>query len=83
MNNLSVHKRKAARELIEGRGSSVMFLPPYSADLNPIEHAFSKLKGVPKSRAARTHEALEKAIAPSDALGWFGHCGYSTGSINP
>jgi transposase len=90
MDNLSVHKRKAARGLIEGRGCSVLFLPPYSPDLNPIEHAFSKLKAILRSKAARTREALEEAIAealsaitPSDALGWFRHCGYPAGSIIP
>ena len=83
MDNLSVHKGEAVRGLIEGRGCTVAFLPPYSPDLNPIEHAFSKLKATLRRKAARTREALERAIAealeaitPSDALGWFRHCGY-------
>jgi transposase len=85
MDNLSVHKRASVRELIEEKGCSALFLPPYSPDLNPIEHAFSKLKAILRSKAARTREALEKAIAEalsavtaSDALGWFRHCGHQT-----
>ena len=60
------------------------FLPSYSPDLNPIEEAFSKIKGVLRKAAARTKEALIEAIAqalsavtPRDAKGWFKHCGYN------
>jgi transposase len=84
MDNLSVHKRDKIRELIEERGCRMLFLPPYSPDYNPIEHAFSKLKGLLRSAQARTHEALQTAISEAlaaitahDALGWFHHCGYS------
>ena len=60
-----------------------MFLPPYSPDYAPIEHAFSKIKEFLRGRAARTQEALDVAIAEAlntvtaeDACGWFKHCGY-------
>jgi len=46
MDNLSAHKRERVRELIEGRGCELLYLPPYSPDLNPIEEAFSKIKGL-------------------------------------
>jgi transposase len=43
MDNLSAHKGERVRELIEGRGCELLYLPPYSPDLNPIEEAFSKI----------------------------------------
>jgi transposase len=59
------------------------YLPPYSPDFNPIEHAFSKLKALLRKAAARTTEALDAAIndalaaiTAADAAGWFAHCGY-------
>jgi transposase len=83
MDNLSVHKRKAVRDIIEDKRASVLFLPPYSPDLNPIEQAFSKLKESLRRAEARTHQALEAAIAEAlesitqrDSAGWFAHCGY-------
>jgi transposase len=83
MDNLGAHKPQKVRELIEARGAEVLFLPSYSPDLNPIEEAFSKIKGIVRKLAARTHEALSEAIAdalsaitPQDAAGWFNHCGY-------
>jgi transposase len=81
--NLGAHKPRRVRELIEARGAEVLFLPSYSPDLNPIEEAFSKIKGILRKLGARTHEALLEAIAnalsaitPQDAAGWFNHCGY-------
>lgn len=81
--NLRAHKPQRVRELIEARGAEVLFLPSYSPDLNPIEEAFSKIKGIVRKLAARTHEALSEAIAealsaitPADVAGWFTHCGY-------
>jgi transposase len=69
--------------LIEARGAELWFLPAYSPDLNPIEEAFSKLKVLLRTAAARTHELLVeaiwaslKAITPADARGYFTHCGY-------
>ncbi len=85
LDNLNVHKRQRVQQLIEERQAGVLFLPAYSPDLNPIEQAFSKLKGLLRRAEARTREALEAAIAEalqaitaSDALGYFNHCGYPT-----
>jgi transposase len=83
MDNLQQHRSDRTRELIEARGAELWFLPSYSPDLNPIEEAFSKLKARLRTAAARTHEALVAAvwtalgaITPSDARGYFSHCGY-------
>jgi transposase len=62
LDNLAVHKRAEARELIEGAGASVMFLPPYSPDLNPIEMAFSKLKAALRKAKERTVQGLRAAV---------------------
>ncbi len=61
MDNLQVHKMRRVRELIEGRGCSLVFLPSYSPDFNPIEQAFSKIKGILRKAKARTFEALVEA----------------------
>ncbi len=83
MDNLSAHKGERVRELIEGRGCQLIYLPPYSPDLNPIEEAFSKIKGLLRRGEARTREALVEAIGAAisavtakDAYGFFEHCGY-------
>jgi transposase len=83
MDNLSAHKGEEVRELIEARGCEVLFLPPYSPDLNPIEEAFSKIKGLLRKAEARTREALIRAMGEAisavrawDVLGYFEHCGY-------
>ncbi|MFC0220555.1 IS630 family transposase [Pseudochelatococcus lubricantis] len=62
LDNLSAHKSLKAEEAIKARGAWMLFLPPYSPDLNPIEMAFSKLKAHLRARAIRTIEALWKAI---------------------
>ena len=62
MDNLSSHKRKRTRELIEQAGAHLVFLPPYSPDLNPIEQAFTKLKALSRKAAARTQDELWQAI---------------------
>ncbi len=89
MDNLQVHKSARVRELIEGAGAEVLFLPPYSPDLNPIEEAFSKVKGILRRIGARTREALVEAtgraldaVSRQDALGWFGHCGYPVAHLS-
>ena len=81
LDNLSVHKNEAVRQKIEAAGCRLWFLPAYSPDFNPIEHAFAKLKGFLRKAKARTQEALEAAIAAGlatltaqDACGWFKHC---------
>jgi transposase len=62
MDNLSAHKSPKAEQLIRARGAWILFLPPYSPDLNPIEMAFAKLKACPRARAVRTIDALWRAI---------------------
>ena len=83
MDNLSTHKGGRTRELIEGRGCELLYLPPYSPDLNPIEQAFSKLKGLLRRAESRARGALIEsmgaalsAITARDASGFFRHCGY-------
>jgi transposase len=84
MDKLSAHRTERVRELIEERGADLVFLPSYSPDLNPIEEAFSKIKGLLRKAGARTKEALVETIAQAlsavtseDAEGWFRHCGYN------
>ena len=62
MDNLSAHKGHRVRELIKERGCELLYLPPYSPDLNPIEEAFSKLKGILRKVEARSREALIEAM---------------------
>jgi transposase len=83
MDNLSSHKGSRVRELIEERDCELMYLPPYSPDLNPIEEAFAKLKALLRRAGARTREALIEAmgraldaVTGSDARGFFEHCDY-------
>ena len=84
LDNLSAHKVKGVREAIEAVGAEVVYLPPYSPDLNPIEMAFSKLKQLMRSARHRrvqslwsdTQRMLDR-ITPSDATGFFNHCGYT------
>src|SRR4051794_29185559 len=61
--NLSPHKQPAIRAAIEGAGCRVIFLPPYTPEWNPIEPCWSKIKEFLRSRAARTLETLESAVA--------------------
>jgi transposase len=84
MDNLTAHKGERVRELIEERGCELLYLPPYSPDLNPIEEAFAKIKSVLRKAEARSREALIEAIGwaisavtARDARGFFEHCGYS------
>lgn len=83
MDNLSSHKRQRIRELIEDAGARLVFLPPYSPDLNPIEMVFSKIKQLLRSLECRTKDALWNAmqsvldaVTPNDATNCFTHCGY-------
>ena len=85
MDNLKVHHAQSVRQAIEAVGAQVVFLPPYSPDLSPIELCWSKLKQLLRSKAARTYEALDQAvtevldcISEDNALGWFNHCGLFT-----
>lgn len=83
LDNLSSHKRPAAREMIEAAGATMMFLPPYSPDFNPIEKAFSKLKALLRKAAERTVQGLWDRIGkvidlvePHEAQNYFNSCGY-------
>jgi transposase len=83
MDNLGAHKVKGVLETIEARGAKVIYLPPYSPDLNPIEKCWSKIKTHLRAAKARTREALEKAlkealllVTEKDARGWFASCSY-------
>src|SRR4029079_8934827 len=58
MDNLSIHKVKGVKEAIQAAGASLLYLPSYSPDLNPIEQFFAKLKELLRKAAARTKEAL-------------------------
>jgi transposase len=83
MDNLSVHKSKWVRDLIEEKGCQLWLLPSYSPDFNPIEQAFSKVKNLLRKAKARTLEVLFevtggalRAVSKEDARGYFEHCGY-------
>jgi len=83
MDNLSSHKGPRVRALIESRGASLLYLPPYSPDFNPIENAFAKLKALLRKEAARTVEALWAAIGrlidlvtPQECQNMFAAAGY-------
>jgi transposase len=85
MDNLKVHHAHSVRLAIEAVGARVVFLPPYSPDLSPIELCWSSLKQFLRSYAARTYEALNQAmtkavntITEDDAIDWFNHCGLFT-----
>jgi transposase len=81
--NLSAHKSAQAQRLIDARGARRVFLPPYSADFNPIELCWSKVKAALRAAQARTFESLLEALAKAlrsvsraDIQAWFAHCGY-------
>lgn len=84
MDNLSSHKVSGIAEAIEAVGASILFLPPYSPDLNPIELMWSKLKATLRKLKIRDKDLLDDAIAfalqcisHSDISGWFHHDGYT------
>jgi transposase len=83
LDGLGAHRTEKVRELIEGRGADLVFLPSYSPDMNPIEEAFSKIKHLVRKAGARVREALVEtigrvlaAVTLEDAAGWFAHAGY-------
>lgn len=85
MDNLSSHYCVGVREAIEADavGATLMYLPPYSPELNPIEHTWSKLKALLRRAEARTLKTLAAAVqisstevSRSDLQGWYGNCGY-------
>lgn len=85
MDNLSVHKSERVREMIEGAGAELLYLPPSEAppDFNPIEEAFSKIKNLLRKAGALVREVLVEAIGEAlsdvteeDARAFFEYCGY-------
>lgn len=90
LDNLSSHKVAGVREAIEARGASLLYLPPYSPDLNPIELAFAKFKQCLRKAAARTIDALWDAIAQTlrdfssdECANYLAHAGYVPLNRNP
>lgn len=90
LDNLRVHQGAEVRTLVEARGCTLLFLPAYSPDGNPIEQAFAQRKETLRRAGARTKLALEAAIAaaldaitPADAHGWFAACGSSLDEAQP
>ena len=83
LDNVKFHYSPRALELMEEAGASVLHLPAYSPDFNPLEECISKLKAVLRSLKARTKRTLTNALAKAlavvtenDIRGWFEHCGY-------
>ena len=83
MDNCPIHKMEEIEDVIEACGAGVLFLPPYSPDLNPIEHGWSKVKTRLRALKPRTVEAVLAALVDAfatvteqDIRGWFRHCGY-------
>ena len=85
LDNLRAHKSFKARETIHARGAWILFLPPYSPDLNPIEMAFAKLKAMLRKKAVRTIDDLWKAIgdicslfSPEECRNYFRAAGFAS-----
>ena len=83
MDNLGSHKVAGVRKAIEAAGARLLYLPPYSPDLNPIEQAFAKLKALLRAKALRTVEALWNALgdivscfSPDECANFLRHAGY-------
>jgi transposase len=83
MDNLSSHKGPAVRQAIEAAGATLLYLPPYSPDFNPIENAFAKLKALLRAAAERTVESLWDRIGslldcftPQECASYFAAAGY-------
>ena len=83
MDNLGSHKVAGVREAVEARGATLLYLPPYSPDLNPVEQVFAKLKALLRAEAARTVEALWAAVGrliarfpAAECARYLAHCGH-------
>ena len=83
MDNLAPHKAVVVRKAIEAVGASLLLLPPYSPDLNPIENAFAKLKALLRKAAERTVDGLwqrigllSNAFTPQECCNYFAAAGY-------
>ena len=88
MDNVSFHKVSSILPLIEETGARLVYLPPYSPDLNPIEPMWSKIKSTLKKLRPRTKAEFKRAIkiafeaiTTSDLMGWFKHCGYNSSIV--
>lgn len=88
MENASLHKLDEIEDALAAAGVGLLFLPPYSPDLNPIEHGWAKVKARLRALKPRTVPALLDAlvaafaaITPHDLHGWFRHCGYRVVTI--
>jgi transposase len=85
LDNLAAHKVDGVRQAIAAAGASILYLPPYSPDLNPIEQLFAKLKALLRKAAARTKDALWQAIGhilaalpATECVNYLHHCGYGS-----
>ena len=85
MDNLSAHKVKGVREIIEAAGARALYLPPYSPDLNPIEQMFAKLKAMLRKAAERSVDGIFKAIGqiidtidPDECQNYLRNSGYAS-----
>jgi transposase len=85
LDNLAAHKVDGVRQAIAAAGASILYLPPYSPDLNPIEQLFAKLKALLRKAAARTKDALWSIIGrlleaypPAEWANYLSHCGYGS-----
>ncbi len=83
MDNLAAHKVAGVQDAVRAAGASVLYLPPYSPDLNPIEQLFAKLKALLRKAAARTRDALWDTIGrlldaftEAECRNYLAHCGY-------
>jgi transposase len=87
MDNLSAHRDKLARQAIENAGATILFLPPYSPEWNPIEKLWSKLKEFVRRQVTDSRELFDDAVAAAmdtitvaDLRAWFTHYGYKIAS---
>jgi transposase len=84
MDNLAAHKVAGVAEAVRAAGASILYLPPYSPDLNPIEQVFAKLKALLRKAAARTRDALWSTIgrlldafSPAECRNYLENSGYA------
>ena len=85
LDNLAAHKADGVRQAIAAAGASILYLPPYSPDLNPIEQLFAKLKALLRKAPARTRDELWQAIgrllasvSSAECANYLDHCGYGS-----
>jgi transposase len=85
LDNLAAHKVDGVRQAIAATGASILYLPPYSPDMNPIEQLFAKLKALLRKAAARTRDELWSTIGrlleacpPAECTNYLNHCGYAS-----